>query len=353
MEKDHEQPFYVAIDTNIWRQTLMLRTGMGLSLLYLIRCSGGKIILPEVIEREIEKNLLKAGNEACEEISKGLRTIKAIIGHTQRFEPPSKEIIRDAIQKGLENLSQLIIRDEITIEHTRSALERVNSESPPNGSKNQQFKDSLIWESILRFSQNKTTYFLTDDGGFFKDKGKNIIAENLSEDCKKFGSKIFIYSKIEDLLSRLTAEVPEKIDNDHITKIITNEISNKVNEAISNKSIRIGQTIDSEISAYLTGSHNLLSISFKIQYECIYNSDYDANRTQSIDGVLAAGTCTFNDSEGVLSNMNMDSIEVFFTDEDGKKGTSRHQYLHFNLHPIPIVLHEVKVDVNSIGKEQP
>jgi predicted nucleic acid-binding protein len=82
----------VLLDTNIWvYSTKMLRSPLGSALLYLIRKNQIKIILPEVVEMEIRKHILKHGIDNVEKIEKGYSVIEKLIGERDNFDLPNKE----------------------------------------------------------------------------------------------------------------------------------------------------------------------------------------------------------------------------------------------------------------------
>ncbi len=66
------------IDTNEWRASQLLRDPVSASLIFALSRAGGRIGLPEVIEREVLKHGVALGIEAPERIEKGLRDIRAL-----------------------------------------------------------------------------------------------------------------------------------------------------------------------------------------------------------------------------------------------------------------------------------
>lgn len=171
-----QKPICVVIDTNVWRSHLLLRVGLGPALLHVIYSRNGKIGMPEVIEKEIRKTLFAAGLDAVGVVQKGFQDISSITGSYWRFKVPSEQELRKGIDVRLAELESLFERVEITLEQTRSALDRVYEGSPPNGPKNQQFKDSMIWEAILDLGQRFEVHLITEDSGFYRDKSRTAIA---------------------------------------------------------------------------------------------------------------------------------------------------------------------------------
>ena len=63
----------VLIDTNVYRSTLLLRTGLGPALLHIIYRGGARLGMPEVIADEIRKQLLIAGRQQLLQLNAGSR----------------------------------------------------------------------------------------------------------------------------------------------------------------------------------------------------------------------------------------------------------------------------------------
>lgn len=191
-----QKPICVVIDTNIWCQdsNLLLKTAMGSALLYILKQSNGKIGLPEIIEEEIIRNTVKIGIESVEAISKNFETIKLLMSFIKPYELPEKDQIEAVVIERLAELEELIIRIPFTLEHAKSALRRVNEKTQPNDGKNQQFKDSAIWEAILTLLDSYTVHFITKDNGFFKgrDNKTKELADNLQADCYNRGGNVYI-----------------------------------------------------------------------------------------------------------------------------------------------------------------
>src|SRR5207249_2739195 len=123
----------------------------------------------------------------------------------------------------------LIERVPITLEHVHSALDRVNSETPPNGPKNQQFKDSLIWEAALDLATRGTVRLITADGGFFEQRStaNGALATVLRQECNARGADLHIHATIQDCVAPMRENVPPP-DYDAMASRIWSQIQPKV-----------------------------------------------------------------------------------------------------------------------------
>ena len=315
----------VVIDANIWRKdsNLLLRTPMGSALLYILRQSSGKIGLPEILEEELIKHTLKSGIEAVEKINNGFKTIEIFMGYRCPYRVPDTAKLEAVIKERLTDLDDLFIRLPFTLEHARLALRRVFEETQPNGHKNQQFKDSAIWEAILTLSDSYIIYFISDDNGFFKDRKKENgkLADNLSNECTKKGARVDIYNNIESCLKALQKNVPpldysniilksDELINSRLRRELATEIGFKIT------TLAIEQ---SSLSAFLTEINGKLALSFELCYHCIdIQNNGDVERTEAL--LRAKGDCLYEIDTQIISDIKMDRERIYWIEPSGEAG---------------------------------
>jgi hypothetical protein len=278
--------------------------------------------LPEVIEAEIHKHLVRAGLEAAGDIGRGARELRTLLGAFPATAEPSADRIAAAIRGRLSELSPLLERHAMTLEHARSAMQRVNDETPPNGPKNQQFKDSLIWESLLELAKRFDVCFVTKDAAFFKDKGKMALASPLLEESIAPGTSLRVYSDLKPVLELLRAEIPD-IDRRIIADAAYGSVREELERDASSKKVRLGTLLDYKVSPFLTEDHDVLAISFSLRPEVI---DLDEESRRDDFSVNASGQCSYSLSTGLATNVLLDRIEYKWTDEDGQRRSNNSVY---------------------------
>lgn len=158
------------------------------------------------------KHTIKVGCKAVEQINSNFKKIEIIIGKRSDYEVPDETEIKESIGSRMKEIEQFIKRVPFTFEHAKSALQRVDEETPPNGKNNQQFKDSAISEAILSLlRENYEVHFITQDKGFFENRNENCsrLAKNLYEESKNLGQEVFIYKDLKSYLDKPQADVPE------------------------------------------------------------------------------------------------------------------------------------------------
>jgi len=320
-----QKPICVVIDANIWLQdsNLFMRTAMGSALLYILKQSKGKIGLPEIIEEELTRNIVENGLKAIEQINKGFKSIEVIMGFRDSYELPNKAQLEAAVKERLTDLEDVIIRIFFTFEHAKSALRRINEKTQPNGDKNQQFKDSAIWEAILELSDSHTIYFISDDNAFFKNRNKQTeeLADNLLNECNKMGAKVSIYNNIASCLKALQQDVPS-LDYSNIILTIDNLINSGLRRELATE---IGFEITtlaidkSSLSAFFTEINGKLALIFELCYHCIdIQNNGEVERTEAL--LRAKGDCLYEIDTQKISDIKMDRERIYWVEPSGEAG---------------------------------
>ena len=300
----------------------MLRRGLGASLLHALNIMGGYIGLPEVVEREIIKQLVLTGLRANEVIKEGYDSIGQLTGSVRKYWLPTEDELKNHIVGRLNELDKLFQRVPFTLDHAKSALDRVNSGLPPNGPKNQQFKDSAIWEAILDLSRSYKIHFVTEDNGFFKGREpKKGLAENLLRDCAEIGAEVTAYNDLSPCLELILEKAPP-LDHEEIALAIDRVVNSDLSNRVTRKGFELGEMSDKEISHFPTANFDLASVKFKLTYKLSDVSQ--AKESERIEASLfVIGDCSYDVSRRTALDILLDSVEYRWQDLDGEIHKSR------------------------------
>ncbi len=321
-----ELPICIFIDTNIWRKTLLLRSGLGSALMHLVNTMGLRIALPEVVEEEIHKQILDLAVGSCQKIKRGFRDLSAVLGAHRPYKIPTKDDMEAAIKKRFEELDPFIVRIDFTLEHAKKALLRVNERIPPSSSKSQQFKDAAIWEAALELGKGYRLLLVTEDGDFFEDKDRRSLNKVLAKDCEDLGVSIQIYSDLNVLLNDLREEAPE-LDYDGIADSIHASIANQLSESASRAALRIAGIQKPAISAFITEDHDILAIEFDITFDAIdIGGTADGAKLNPVVIVEGDGKYIISTESTIETRIN--SIETRWENEVGEILKVRDIFIH-------------------------
>jgi hypothetical protein len=302
------KPICVVLDTNIWRarKFLLLNTPLAAALLFSLQRKGGVVGMPEVLELEILKQL---GNLIVEEARRfeDAAAVLSDLGVPTYSGPPfSEEALRASIRKRLDDFGSTLLRLPLSLEQARRALNRINSDLPPNGHKNQQFKDSALWEAIREFGSSYDVVFATADKGFFDQRdSRRGLAANLQKDIsdRQVQIRVFHEDKIEELLGLLQDGLPT-IDPTHISSLLLDGIQDRARESARTRGYTLGPLTSTGVVAFLTSRRDTLTVSFRFRYKI-------TGDRPSQEGVLGEyaidGMCYYNISQSVV-----DEVEITY-----------------------------------------
>jgi hypothetical protein len=163
-------------------------------------------------------------------------------------------------------LQHLLKRVPYDFRQLRAALARVMDETPPNGYRNQQYKDSVIWEAVIELSNTYAVYFVTEDKDFFENKEpKTGVATNLRAECKREGRNISVYYGLESYLESIRGEVPP-LDYAALATAVERVVIDALLGLASEQVFELHELIDSRISAFLIEKVDTLALNFELDH---------------------------------------------------------------------------------------
>jgi len=258
---------FVALDTNSWFRERLLRSGLGATLLYALRQSGARLVMPQVVRAETIARLTEEGARAVGSIKDDLATVAALTGNRPDPDLPSDEALRQAIEARLRDLAGFIDELEPSMEDFANALRRVIEKRPPNERK-EQFRDSLILEQLLRRYPNEEGFVVTNDGDFFAAKVRRDLAPALAREFAERRSHLRVVATIEEVLTGLGQEALRP-DREAILRALNGQIMIKLQNHSNVHGYEIGEPVESKIEAFLTEHHDRLFVSFEISWRAL------------------------------------------------------------------------------------
>ncbi|NLE05783.1 MAG: DUF4935 domain-containing protein, partial [Crenarchaeota archaeon] len=115
----------IIVDTNIWLKENLLRSPKGLSLTAFCYRNGHKILIPEIVEQEIEINFIRNATESREKIQEEYRYLLATFGKMKEIILPADGEVKKVLKDRLIELDGIIERIPFTFDQAKSALTMV------------------------------------------------------------------------------------------------------------------------------------------------------------------------------------------------------------------------------------
>ncbi len=266
-------------------------------LVYYLRQRKGFLGTPGLLEREWIKHATIVINDALAQYKKAGQTLETIFGLTFVYGLPTESEIDQTARSRFEELEPLLVRVPFTLEHATLALDRVNAGLPPSGEKNQQFKDSAIWEAVLELARTHSVYLITRDGGFYEKNG-DALASVLSKECVSEAASVRLFRDISACLKQLKEEKDVNfVDLKHLADSIENIVGLfhcwlLVSEERGGF-LFTDERVDAKATAYLTGEPDKLAISFKLTYRLEDRSENQSD-VRLEPSLTLIGDCFFN-----------------------------------------------------------
>ena len=313
---------YVVLDTNYWvHKTLLLRTSVSRSLVFNVAQSGFKIGLPEVIEREVIKQVGKRGTSIAAKVGEGLERLSLLMNRVYELPLPTDGQLRCAAETRFGELVDIIERIPFTFEQASAALSRTIEDIPPASEGDYGFKDSAIWEAILGLLAQEPVHFLTCDKVFFDggDFNKELRPELAAEVPEE--KSFTLYSKLSDLLLNLRVVAPS-VDEEAALAAIEDAAMPQIQDVLSDHSSAVGPLDESStLVLSLTEDHSRLAASFTLVHSTIVPPLYDDVEFQTAEGLTTTvGSCTVNADTLAVSDLILESVRIVDSDDQRRGG---------------------------------
>ncbi len=309
------KPVCIVLDTSVWvSQAWLLRTALGAALTHSLVRLKGTLGLPEVVEMEIVKHTVKAGRESVDKINaeaSKLSKLTGVVGDYMHL-LHTEDSLEAAAKKRLQELDYRIERVPFTFDHARSALVRVMDEAPPNGTKNQQYKDSAIWEAVLELSRERAVHLVTEDKGFFADRNpKKGLAHNLKQEADAVGG-ITAHPNLRSCLEAFKEDVPP-LDPRELAAAADRAVIEDLRKFAADREFELGDLADSSVSTFLTERTNVLAMSFELTHEASFVTPEGGPPVDA--SLLVTGECSFDMVQKSASDVRLDQVSLL--DQEG------------------------------------
>jgi hypothetical protein len=300
--------FHVMLDANIWVSEHLLQTTSGSALLYAVSAARANLVLPEIVELELEIVLRRQAETAIGDIRKRVQLLTHLSGDSAlTFSAPSLTAVQEGMRARLDQLSGVIRRFAFTEAHARRALGRILKTLPPSGQNNEQFRDCCIWETALEVAQERPTYLITNDAAFYKDRDRTRgLATLLQTEANKSSLSIHLYHDLGHFLSHMGQTISglneEILEEKIMTEVMptASAILERINASNPNPFI-LGDPHRPRVKGFATLKTAVFAVSFEIEFPLM------STEVEKLDATfIAEGTCSYD----AKHNDNVSEIEI-------------------------------------------
>jgi hypothetical protein len=312
---------YILLDTNVWRSTALLRGIMGRALISHLQLSGRRILLPEIVEREVIETVTRHLITRCDEIDARSNELDEYDTDVfdNEFYLPSEAEIRQSIIKRLRELSPLAVKRPLTLKQTRGALEMVIRHDPPNINRREEFRDSMIWQSALDAAADCVVHFITSDRAFFENEDpKKPVAAVLAAMAQGRGVKVKVYSALEYYLTstlRSSLAMREEEYTRQLREWLNPHAAKVLEEICAGSSLYTG----AEYVPVPSGNPKSITVRFNLSYESQEVAAQSRDKGICGGGIVLKGAAWFEKADGKLRKAELTEEDRHTVDSSGTR----------------------------------
>jgi hypothetical protein len=299
------------LDTNQWERMPVLRHELAAALLFAVRSQDAFIVLPEVVKAEVRKHLVDKSRSAQERLKAASGELRQIFGTAQEVERRSDEDVGQALDDRIYQLQSVLTVVEHSGDDFRAAAQMVMAYRPPNQT-GQQYRDSLMWQTILHLVEEDEVFLVTNDGGFYANKASDTLHPTLADEVsERGGEEVVLFRNVEALLSYWGSEtVPQELI-DQINDNVAEAVADAILEPVGEKGWAVWTCTSNSATFYLTENPDRFAVSSELEYELIDPEYPDAPEVPAIATVSATAAVDLDEldvNDVLLDELRIDAI---------------------------------------------
>jgi len=270
----------IVLDSNIIRQDFIMKDKNYEILGDYLKKTNSKLVLVQIVLEEVAGLYGRELAKRIDQYKKSVRKLSAVLIDYEsndideiNIESAKRSYIKYLCNKHKMNEDKIVkYKNDYLPEITKRAIER----KKPLGNKGQQFRDGLLWLTILDYAkekEEKRLMFISNNSVDFSENGENALHSQLKQDCLEKGVEIVYFKSLADFVEEHVSRVEfvtrewlrENIDVSTMEKLF-NEIIKTEEEAILS---HIRELVD--LRGWLTGYINDTAyIKSSILEYCVY-----------------------------------------------------------------------------------
>ena len=173
----------IVLDSNIWIRERMLRDSVGAAVRFYLQRHNARLALPEVIRLEVIEHVREEMKRLAADARTSHRALLMLVGSLNELVLPNDSELDARASHAFEDIGVQIKDVVFSLESARASFDKCIRKAPPNGPKDQQFKDGVVWADCLRLASETPVLPVTQDTGFYAGRTyANGLAENLKRE---------------------------------------------------------------------------------------------------------------------------------------------------------------------------
>jgi len=224
----------IIIDANIIRRDLKLNDKNFEIVVDYLKRTNSQLIFPSIVVEEVKALYKRALTERYNDFKKSKEKLESTFLFAELPKLPEIDIEADSekyieyVHSKLGTTEKNIIpyKNEFLPELVKRAVER----KKPLDDNGQQFRDGLLWLTILDYAtsiEEKRVTLISDNPKDFAEKGTNQLSSELDKESKELGVEIKYFKRLSDFVKEHASEI-EFLNNEWIKSNVDYKIIEKL-----------------------------------------------------------------------------------------------------------------------------
>jgi hypothetical protein len=299
----------VCLDSNVWIKEGLLRSSVAAAFLFALRKRDSHILLPKIVRSEVEERVIAECQVIVGRIDKDLVSFQALTGSKPGLEWPSSEKLSKLIAARFDELSTLLRECQHDPPKMGRALNRVISRVAPSHHK-EQFRDSLIWETVVEISHADDVALITDDSDFYGPS--KDLHPLLAEEIRLEKLNLEVFRDIDSYLKSVSHE-ELRPDLNLISRLLDDSLRPGVAASVSRWDIVLIEVTKYQITPFATEKPNQLAIRFDMTYSGIKQPAGSVSG-DPVSIVVSSGTCMYDLDKSLVRDVHTPLITALGPD---------------------------------------
>ncbi len=299
----------ICLDANVWIKERLLRSSVAAAFLFSLKNTKSQILLPWIVRCEVEERVLAECQTTIQRIERELVTLQALTGTKPGIKWPVEGELVKAISDRLQRLSPLILESPKDHSKFDSAVQRVILHVPPSH-REEQFRDSVIWETIVDVARSNEAVLITDDKAFWATS--NELHPQLSAEIHTQKLLLAVFGDIDSYLSSIPHD-ELKPDIKSITQLLDQSLKSEVAQSVSAWQIAPNELIDHHVTPFATENPTQLAIRFDMTHSGATLTSGSLTGSP-ISIAVTLGTCFYDQDKKMIQDLQTPWITAFGPD---------------------------------------
>ncbi len=262
-----------------------------------------KLVVPQVVTEEYERNLKKRAAGKVESVIANLKWLSLFFGRINGWpQPKDDEIeVRVKVLASGEAYEAVVLNE--SAELLRRAKERVNAELPPSHKKDS-LSDCRLWEQCLELLSKHDVIFVSEDQDFCGHKKPMQLHPKLKAEAEgvQEGGCLTFHANMNSLLKVLQLDEIPRLEAKKVFPFVYESVANKMSEIQEKYGCQPEMSGTVEQKYFSTSQNDVVEVRLTVK-DCWRNDENDDTFEFNL-----SGSCQYHLADGELCNLSISTI---------------------------------------------